>query len=448
MNTSIKLNTPCEVINVTPLNPLISKCQIKVCYVGDEPNRNRSVITKEVAIEMANSLPGSPIVGFYNEASGDFEEHNQVIKVSNGRLTFEDTTRPYGFVDLGAKVWFQDYLDGDVVHTYLVTEGYLWTGQYPEAKRIMTGGNNQSMELDKASLQGSWTYDVNSGMKFFIINDAIFSKLCILGNDMEPCFEGAQITKFSLDDEFNNKIYALMKEVRELKGGNLTVENIKKPEEELKDPVLEENAEVTPVEDEASVGEAAGEQPVVEESATEEDAGTEEPAAKEEPEAAEEPVEEPAGEENHEGENVQFSLDDFQNLQESYSSLEAKFNDLQTQYNELKESYDSMNTNYSALVEFKNTKDREAKQAMIDSFYMLSDEEKKDAQDNIDKYSLDEIEAKLSIICVHNKLDMSGKADNENNVNTTFSLDVDDDTEDANIPALVSVLRRNRKNEK
>ena len=32
---SIPLNTPCEMINVTPINPLISKCQIKVCYVGD-----------------------------------------------------------------------------------------------------------------------------------------------------------------------------------------------------------------------------------------------------------------------------------------------------------------------------------------------------------------------------------------------------------------------------
>jgi len=49
MHTSIKLDTPVEFINITPLNPLISKCQIKVCYVSDEPNRNRSIITKEVA---------------------------------------------------------------------------------------------------------------------------------------------------------------------------------------------------------------------------------------------------------------------------------------------------------------------------------------------------------------------------------------------------------------
>ena len=121
MHTSIRLDTPIELINVTPLNPLISKCQIKVCYVGDTPNRNRSIITKDVARQMANSLPGSPIVGFYNEAKGDFEEHNRVIDISNGEFKIKDTTRPYGFVDLNAKVWFAKYLDDDQVEReYLV----------------------------------------------------------------------------------------------------------------------------------------------------------------------------------------------------------------------------------------------------------------------------------------------------------------------------------------
>ena len=47
-HVSIKLETPCEFINVTPVNPLISQCEIKVCYVGEDPNRNGSIITKEV----------------------------------------------------------------------------------------------------------------------------------------------------------------------------------------------------------------------------------------------------------------------------------------------------------------------------------------------------------------------------------------------------------------
>ena len=451
MHTSIKLNTPCELINVTPLNPMISKVQIKVCYVGDEPNRNGSIITKETAARMANSLPGSPIVGFWKEEKADFDEHNQVINISGGSWEITDTTRPYGFVDLGAKVWFQDYLDGENIHTYMVTEGYIWTGRYPETNRILTKGNNHSMELDEESLQGHWTIDDKSGMEFFIINDAIFRGLCILGEDNEPCFEGSQITgSFSLDESFDSKIYKLMKEVQKLKGGNFTVEleDKKITEEEVIDSKVDEEEVIEDAVEDLEE-DTAEDTPVDEEEQVEEEESAEEEVEEEEPAAEEEEVEEEesADEEEEEkldekkDEEVQFSLIDFQNLQESYSNLE-------TQFNELQRKFDDMSASYDTLVEFKATKDREEKQTMIDSFYMLSETDKKDVQDNIDNYSLDEIEAKLSIICVHNKLDLSEKADNENNSGTTFSLDdVDDDSEDTNIPALVSALRKNRKSE-
>ena len=103
MHDSVALDSPIEIIDMVPLNPLISKCQIKVCYVGDTPNRNGSVITKAVATDMARTLPGCPIVGYWNETAGDFEAHNQIIDISNGEWRFKDTTQPYGFVDLNAK---------------------------------------------------------------------------------------------------------------------------------------------------------------------------------------------------------------------------------------------------------------------------------------------------------------------------------------------------------
>ena len=185
---------PLEILEFEAINPLISKCQIKVCYVGDEPNRNHSVITKEVAKEIATTIPGCPVVGFYNETKEDFEEHNRIIDISNGKFEIKDTTKPYGFVPTDAKVWFQWFEDDGVPHEYLMTEGYIWTGQYPESQRIIEKGNNQSMELDENTLDASWTKDNNGKPQFFIINEAIMSKLCILGEDVEPCFEGASIT--------------------------------------------------------------------------------------------------------------------------------------------------------------------------------------------------------------------------------------------------------------
>jgi len=60
------------------------------------------------------------------------------------------------------------------------------------------------MEIDDTTLNASWTEDENGFPEFFIINEAFMSKLCILGEDYEPCFEGSQITNFSLviDDSF------------------------------------------------------------------------------------------------------------------------------------------------------------------------------------------------------------------------------------------------------
>ena len=107
-----------------------------------------------------------------------------------------------------------------------------------------------------------------------------------------------------------------------------------------------------------------------------------------------------------------------------------------------------MKANYDTLVEFKKTKDLEEKQAMIDSFCMLSEEDKKDVQDNIENYSLEEIEGKLSIICVRNKLDMSDKQNSKESIDTTFSLNALEENDDnIGAPAWVSELRKTKKTE-
>jgi hypothetical protein len=46
-----------------------------VLYVGE--NRNRSYISKEVATEMAKTLRGAPIVGYYREEAQDFGDHGE-----------------------------------------------------------------------------------------------------------------------------------------------------------------------------------------------------------------------------------------------------------------------------------------------------------------------------------------------------------------------------------
>ena len=223
-----------EFINITSVNPLISQCEIKVLYIG--ANRNRSYIDKAAATAIGKTLPGSPIVGYYRDSKKDFVDHGEQIIFDDEGMKVNDLTRPYGFVPTDAKVWFQKFIDTDdfgnqIERIYLMTVGYLWTGQYEEAQKIYESqnGNPQSMKLDNDTLDGYWSEDIKKGVDFFIINDAIIQNLCILGEDIEPCFEGADITapkissNFSKDNHFVVTLFTMMQELNEVlkneKGG-------------------------------------------------------------------------------------------------------------------------------------------------------------------------------------------------------------------------------------
>ena len=504
MHTSIRLDTPVEFINITPLNPLISKCQIKVCYVGDEPNRNRSIITKEVAKQMANSLPGCPIVGFYNEEKGDFEEHNRIIDISNGKFEIKDTTRPYGFVDLNAKVWFQKFLDdGMNEREYMMTEGWLWTGQYPECRRILSKGNNHSMELDEDTIDAHWSKDGNGEPKFFIINEAIISKLCTLGVDNEPCFEGSQIgapvIQFAFADGFKEQVFSMMNELKELlnKGGEKVftryaveigdalwtalyshvegtygIESVCEDEGQKLFAVLTADgkyyrldfsvaedgsvvfaAEVTELEDYTPSEEPQFSADAVAEyvkSKKEEKKPEGDDDDNKKPEGGDEekcpkcgkPKSECECEDDDEdekkkkqGKKEKYNLEEIQ----EYVELSNKYSALETDYANAQSTIATLQSQLNELTTFKKGIEKAEKEKMIASFYMLSDEDKKDVIENIDNYSLNDIEAKLSILCVRNKVSFNLDDDkNKGNDPMTFNLNggMSDDA-----PAWVKALR-------
>ena len=66
---------------------------------------------------------------------------------------------------------------------------------------------------------------------------------------------------------------------------------------------------------------------------------------------------------------------------------------------------------------------------------MLSDEDKEDVLKNIDTYSLDDIEAKLSVICFRNKVSFTSENENKHGA-TTYNLNGADDN-DSSTPAWV-----------
>ena len=428
MNKSVAtINSP-EFINLTPLdiNPLMSKCEIKVLYTGE--NRNRSYITKEIATGMAKTLRGAPIVGYYKEEKEDFRDHGKEVTIDEEGFHFNCKTVPYGFVSPDAQVWFQEFEDtnafGEVTtREYLMTTGYLWTGQFEECKiAVESDGKPQSMELDEATIKGSWERNTK-GMDFFIINDAIFSKLCILGDDVEPCFEGASVTApnvsasfTKVDDTFRQTLFTMMQDLKTaLEGGQQMIDAIVDNvvvEEPVAEPVTAEP--VVEPETPAEPSFAASEEPVVtvepvvEEPVVEPEPVVEESAA--EPIAVEEPITNPAPAEP-------TIEEQFAALQETLETERAAYSALSVQLAELQSEYNTLQAAHAELVEFKRQSDDAKKDEMIGRFYMLSDDDKRDVISNKANYTVEEIEEKLSVICFRKKvnfeLEDSSKNDNK-----------------------------------
>ena len=476
MHQSIATIDSPEFINLQPLeiNPLMSSCEIKVLYLGE--NRNHSYITKDVATEMAKTLRGAPIVGYYKEEKDDFADHGERMIFDDEGIKFECLTRPYGFVAPDAKVWFQKFDDVDefgntITREYLMTTGYLWTGQYEECKSVVEGGKPQSMELDEESLEGHWSTNSKTGMDFFIINDAIFSKLCILGEDVEPCFEGSSITApevsktfTKMDDNFKKTLYAMMQDLKfALEGGQKMI--IDEAETKITEPeVVETEAEITTEETSIKTEATVEEETTLETEESSADKDTEDQSVLAENDNS---IEDQSSQENFTKADDKDEEEESKDANDSKKDSESEEDDedkeykcgesgkkeksyslLETELAETKAAYADLEQKYQVLVEFKKQIDNEKKDALINSFYMLSDEDKADVIENKSNYSLDEIESKLSVICVRKRVnfdleDTSKKEEVVENVTTYNMNDVEPTT-----PAWIAAIKNTRNSKK
>lgn len=436
-NRSVATIDSPEFINLAPdaINPGISKCEIKVMYLGK--NRNGSFIDKNTAIQMANSLPCTPIVAAYNENKEDFGDHGEILHIEDGEVKFSCKTVPYGFVAPDAEVWFQKFDDTNefgetTTREYMMTTGYLWTGQYPELDKCINQGQGQSMEID--DVDGHWTTDSND-IEFFIINDAIFTKLCILGDDVEPCFEGASVTSpevsehFSYNKEFSHTLFAMMNELKSAltKGGSMPKENV-------------ESVEVEPtatVEKEAPMVEEFAENVETNENVESSEDSAEETFAKEE--EKKEDKKDSDSEDKEDDSDDDSDDDEYKKKPGKKCELENQVSELSEQLKELTDKFTALEAEAEELRKFKAERIDADKDAMIAKYHMLSDEDKAEIIADKDKFTLSEIESKLALLYVQKNVNFDEEEEVDSTPLTTFSLDDETIAEDAD--PMLSALR-------
>lgn len=167
--------------NLETYNQTLSKARLRTFYRYH--NRNGTYITDEFAQKLIDSAPYTPIKGIYDNFNDDYTDHG--IKRQEGRI--------YGIVPENPNFAWEKHLDEDgVEREYACFDVLLFTALYKEANEIV--GKSQSMELYEPTLKGEFKYI--EGRKAFVFTEGCFLGLQVLGEDVEPCFEGAAFYTF------------------------------------------------------------------------------------------------------------------------------------------------------------------------------------------------------------------------------------------------------------
>lgn len=281
------------------------------------------------------------------------------------------------------------------------------------------------MELDGNTIDGHWAEDTSLGVEFFIINDATFSKLCILGDDVEPCYEGSSVTspKISSDfskENFENTLFTMMEELKRTlnsKGGLDMSETTEEKDFNLENEVTSEQNEIIDTE-----------------SVSEEETNFEETQENDEVDS-----------ETVEGENKDESdtVDDKEYTEENQEIEQPEFTT--EQFEAMSNELESLRAEVQELRDFKLQIENQRKQAILDKYFMISEDDKKEIIENMANYSVKDIEAKLALMYVEQNVDFTkvdGQSDDEPSPALAFSLEEEADLEP--LTDLQRVLRETR----
>lgn len=390
---SVIVDSPFQ--GISESNPNIGRLKVRV--FTKYGNRNGSYITEAVANQLIESATQgtTPVVGFFDPETQSWASHSGPT-LANG----------YGYVEnfLGWEP-FED-TDG-VTREYAVFSVVLFTDYYEEAKKIF--GQNQSMELDPASIDGDWTMIENQ--EYFVYTKAKMLGFCVIG-EHEPCFSVSSF--FSKNDDiyksqyekFSSLLFNLKAQVEEAEKNN---EGGEQPMNEFENKDVVEQVENPQVQEEVQ---DTFEQTVAEKEVTEAEI-VETPAAEtnfeEQPAESEPEVQESVSEEPSEFEVLQTK---FNELQESYNELQTNYETAQARIAELEQFQTSVNTELetlrtkneelqTSLQSYENQAvevENQRKNELVEKYEkVMKEEEISDIKEKANDFSYDELESKLAI---------------------------------------------------
>lgn len=207
--TTVNLPTHFEEIESSN-DSRFQKVKIYIAHTGE--NLNKSIFSREVLENMIPSLSHIPILGLISEKDNgdkDFRGHEKNISLEDGKFKIKFNTHAYGFVPEDNNAHFE--ITGG--KEWLVTDGYLWT-RFIDAIELFndaSGSKGQSMEV--GDVEG---YTDNRGRLVF--TNAVFTGLCILGDDVPPAMTGSTVSTVFSKQDFKSTFEEMLAEFSAEKG--------------------------------------------------------------------------------------------------------------------------------------------------------------------------------------------------------------------------------------
>lgn len=203
MDKGMWLQYPSSIEQIVVQNESFDSCVIKICYTGK--NRNRSSISRQAIEDAIPSIYNCPIVCNYNVSDDTIGGHDVEVVSTNNGMRLINLTDAVGVIPANCKYYWETITDDGTEHDYLCVEAILWKRSAAYTKIKRDGIVSQSMEI---TVKNGQTVD-----GFYEINKFIFTAFCLLGDDVEPCFESASLEMFSLQ-QYKQTFQAMMNDFK------------------------------------------------------------------------------------------------------------------------------------------------------------------------------------------------------------------------------------------
>lgn len=205
MKHDIRLQFDSSIEQIKEINESFSSGIMRICYHGI--NRNGSKISKDSIERAKPTMFNCPVVCNYDIESNSIGGHDMdLAHTDDGGMRIVNLTSAIGVVPSGAATWWEPVDDDGTVHDYFTTEVILWKRSPAYQKILDDGITHQSMEISVKNGQ------MQDGV--FEIDDFTFTAFCLLGDDIEPCFESASLQMFGRSN-IEQQFTLMMQEFKE-----------------------------------------------------------------------------------------------------------------------------------------------------------------------------------------------------------------------------------------